>query len=401
MSLRARLLHLERSGCLEVNPARKAAPKRSLEALLPGEAVENKFGAFYRHQQRVELATPYGPRSLLGALTLPCAELVSLYASLEGICPERVLYLDTETTGLSGGSGTYAFMVGVAWFDQGELRLEQLIMREHAEEKALLEYLRPLLEDTSGLVTFNGKSFDAQLLQTRFMMNRLRVCFEDMPHLDLLHLCRRIWGAGLVDCRLETLEEAILGLPRHDDVPGWMVPQIYFRFLRGGDARGLAGVAEHNRRDLMSMVGLVSVLSHHLSDPLAFREPIEDVGLARLYEDLGQEELARELAERALDWPLPRPARRACMLRLARLRRRAGDRDGAAALWRDVLKEHPEDAEACEELAKHLEHQRGDYQLALRLVERTLRTARLTPGRRRSFLSRRERLRRRLEGSGA
>ncbi len=393
--LRARLRHLERSGCLELGAAPRRQPK-GLETALPGEVVENRFGQFYRHRHQLPLDQSYGPRPIHLARALPVGGIARLYQSVEELDPRGVVFLDTETTGLSGGSGTYAFMIGLAYYYQEQLWVEQLIMREHSEEKALLEYLRPLLEGCSGLVTFNGKTFDAQLLQTRFMMNRMRMVLEDLPHLDLLHLCRRVWGAGLCDCRLETLETSILGLPRHEDIPGWMVPQVYFQFLRGGDATQLAGVAEHNRRDILTMVGLMALLTHHLSDPLAFREPIEDLGLGRLYEDLGEPELARELTSRALDWPLPKEPRRTGLLRLARLYKRGGEREQASRLWQGVLREFPGDLEASEELAKYLEHQVGNYRLALRLVEKTLQTARLSPGRRRNFLSRKDRLLRRL-----
>lgn len=395
MSLRSRLEQLERTGCLDFAPPPPRI-SRELESILGGTVASNGCGSFFLCRRELDEGGRHGPLPFAHARRLPLELLTTLSAGTRGLDPERLLFLDTETTGLSGGTGTYAFLVGLAWFEQGQLCVEQLLMREHVEEKALLEHLRERLSHCGGLVTYNGKTFDAQLLQTRFMMNRMRVDLEDLPHLDLLHLCRRVWGAGLSDCRLETLETEVLGRPRNDDTPGWLVPQIYFRFLRNGDASGLKGIAEHNHRDLLAMVGLVGLLGELLTEPLACRSALERYALGRLFDDLGQTELALALLERAVLEPLPAERRKDALLRLARLKRRAGDRRSAVELWKGVLREHPQDPDACEELAKYLEHQVGDYALALKLVERVLRSTRLTPSRRRSFLHRRTRLVRRM-----
>ena len=399
MNLRSRLERLEKSGCFDFKPQDKS-PKPCLQDLFAGEVIENEFGSFFRRLARVGGQTRYGPGPILESLNLDPRPLGDLYESIQGLSLERAVYVDTETTGLAGGSGTYAFLIGLAWFEDGELRVEQLFMREHSEERAMLHYLAPILENASGLVSFNGRSYDLQLLMTRFLMNRMRVCAEDIPHLDLLHLSRRIWGGGLPDCRLETLEHQILGRPREDDTPGWMVPQIFFRYLRSGDARPLVGVADHNYRDLLAMVGLVGCIANLMAEPLTPRRPAEDVGLGRLFEELGESGLARQLFDRALEGNLPASVRRTAMLRLARLWRREGDRRQAVQLWKAVLKEEPKNVDAAEELAKHLEHHIGDFGWALKLVNSTLRNAPLSPGRRRSFLDRRARLQRRLSQQG-
>lgn len=397
MSLRDRLEMLNRTGAIG-KPAPPPARPRTLETALGGIEVTNSAGSFFLRRQRLPRTMCYGPRPLDEAPRFPRPWLERLgLAELE---PERVMYLDTETTGLAGGSGTYAFMIGLAWFDEEFLHLEQLIMREHAEEKAVLLHLQERLEATTGLVTFNGKTFDAQLLQTRFMMNRKRVTLDEVPHLDLLHLSRRLWGGGLQDCRLETLECEILGLPRQDDVPGWLVPQIYFRFLKNGDARGLAQVAEHNRRDVLAMVGLTALAGLYLADPLAQAlAPCTDVGLGRWLMDLGDQALARQLLERAVGQPLARPLRRQARLRLATMLSRAGERDRAVDLWGQLLEEHPADADAAEEMAKHLEHKVRDLSGALTLVETVLAVRTLSESRRKRFVVRWERLRGKLGSS--
>ncbi|CAN0467524.1 unnamed protein product, partial [Phaeothamnion confervicola] len=205
MDMRARLEMLGRSTPKEVTP--KAA-KTTLEQVLGGEIRENSSGKFFFRQQRLCVTLRHGPRPLAEALELPGAELASMDPRLSDFDPRKALYIDTETTGLSGGTGTYAFLVGLAYFcDEGrELIVEQLMMREHCEEKAMLEYLRERVEKSEGLVSFNGKSFDGPLLDTRFCLNRQRMRLEDETHLDLLPLSRRLWSKALPDCRLETLE---------------------------------------------------------------------------------------------------------------------------------------------------------------------------------------------------
>jgi len=212
MNLRQRLEQLDRSGSL--GPAPAPQPSASLEELLGGQEVSGPKGSFLVRHLVFPRDHRYGCACLASACALAPRWLPRLGRGLEGLDPTRLVFLDTETTGLSGGSGTYAFLVGLAWLEADRLCLEQLVMREHAEEAALLGHLARRLEGCGGLVSYNGKTFDVPLLQTRFMMKRLRVDLEGLPHLDLLHASRRLWSTGLPDCRLETLEHHVLGAPR-------------------------------------------------------------------------------------------------------------------------------------------------------------------------------------------
>lgn len=315
---------------------------------------------------------------------------------LPDLDPEKVLFLDTETTGLAGGTGTYAFLVGLGWVEDGRIVVEQLLMRDFAEEAALLEHLRSRLEGCRGLVTYNGKSFDMQLLQTRFIMKRFRVDLEGLPHLDLLHPCRRIWGTSFQDCRLETLESELLGQPRSHDVPGWLIPRIYFNFLRSQNMGSLRRVLEHNRRDLLALMGLVGAVRGCLENPEQPRDSLADLGLGRWLEELGMQKLGWQLMERALARSLPPSHRRSAALRVARARRRAGDSGGAASLWSELLSQHPYDPAAGLEMAKYLEHQKRDFGGALRLVDGVLGRPDLPPSMRRALTERRARLAKRV-----
>jgi uncharacterized protein len=380
-----------------------------LEQALGGGPVEFGKGVFYRRGQDLDGHLCHGPFSLAQAATRLAQS--AGFLGISDVDLSRALYLDTETTGLAGGSGTYAFLIGLAYFEDGKLRVEQLLMRQHCEEKAMLHYLVERLEAAECLVTFNGKSFDGPLLQTRLMMNRLRFSIEDMPHLDLLPIARPLWSNAFENCRLETLERELLGLPRQGDIPGFMIPQLFFRFLQNGCARGLAQVAEHNRRDMLAMVALVAGLIGYARQPLQwqhrFRQHapllhLEDLALAQQLYRRHRFEEAGELLERVWSFwqeqPVS-PALRLAGMLLARLHRRSGRPLQASAMWRKMAEWFPQDPEILEQVAKGQEHLVGDWSAALGWVQRALGLERLSVGRERSLLRRRERLQRRLDKS--
>lgn len=388
-----------------------------MEQALGGAPVQHGNGTFFRRHQDLAPDLCHGPFPLAGAARTVTAdgwELLGLkqWAELD---LSRAVYLDTETTGLAGGSGTYAFLVGLAYFQGGTLRVEQLVMRQHCEEKSMLGYLAERLADASCLVTFNGKSFDAPLLQTRLMMNRLRFSLDDMDHLDLLPISRRLWGGAFENCRLETLERELLGLPRHGDVPGFMIPQLFFKYLQTGCARGLAQVAEHNRRDVLTMVGLVAGLGSYAETPLQwegrFRDhpPLlhsEDLSLAQQLFRRRRFDEAAQLLERVWGYnqareAAPCPPLRSSGMLLARLHRRQGRPERARELWDFMAERFPADPEILEQVAKHKEHGLGDHGAALDWTLRALRGERLTAGRRKALLRRQERLQRRLDRVGS
>ena len=408
MDVRGRLDMLDRGAAREPSP--RTAPI-SLQQVLGGEIRQNAAGQFFFRQQKLPVSLCHGPGCLAQAQQLLSEEISTLDSRLLGFDLRNALYLDTETTGLSGGTGTHAFLVGLAYFHQDEpvLVIEQLMMREHCEEKAMLEYLRERVEQASGLVTFNGKSFDAPLLDTRFCLNRLRTRLEDESHLDLLPVARRLWSAALPDCRLETLERELLGLPRSEDIPGWLIPQVYFRYLQTQDPRGLAVVAEHNRRDILAMVGLVAGLSGYLREPLLldhrFRADLtrhEDCALGRLFFRLRRFEQAQLLLERAFwesgvaDSTTGAPSAGPL---LARLYNRLGQGGKACEVWQAMLRQRPDHDGSLEGLAKHLEHREKDFPSALCLTERALAISSLARGRRGNWQRRRDRLLRRLDSS--
>jgi uncharacterized protein len=319
-------------------------------------------------------------------------------------CPERgaaarpsrvegnLLFVDLETTGLAGGAGTYAFLIGCGWFDGGRFRVRQFFLSNFIAEKALLEALVDLARTSGTVVTYNGKSFDLPLVETRLTMHRMETPFAAMPHIDMLHPARRLWrkseaavlqsyglpratsrgGMPLRDsgCRLSVLEQSLCGHVREGDVAGFEIPARYFHFVRTGDARPLEAVLEHNRLDLLSLA-LVTARAAQLLDEGApsTRTAREALGLGRLYERGGMFIDAWRCFTRAVELNDDEVMTRAEALRahavLARRIRRFSD---AAASWRrllDVPGCPPSFArEASEALAVHLEHRLRDYQTA-------------------------------------
>src|SRR4029077_6694127 len=226
--------------------------------------------------------------------------------------PEKWLFLDTETTGLAGGTGTYAFLVGLAWWDAGGLQVEQLFLRDFSEEHSLLHELAARLAERPVLVTFNGKSFDWPLLENRFTMTRAIKVPQLATHLDLLHPARALWKLRLGSVRLVELERHVLdakrlGWHRGDDVASALIPQFYFDYLRGGTADPLASVVKHNQMDLRGLAALFGKINSLLDErqSLAAEDSLDLFGLSKFLQRRGDNERAHSTCVQALDAGLP------------------------------------------------------------------------------------------------
>jgi len=255
--------------------------------------VDRKYGPGHRHG-RVAIADTLPPSTGLW----PNVSLLS------GVtCPPNLLFVDLETTGLAGGAGTYAFLVGCAWFDGGCLRTRQFFLSSFAAERAMLEALADVAEGVGTVVTYNGKTFDVPLIETRFLFHRMETPFAGMPHIDMLHPARRLWRSdheGQVSCRLSLVERSLCGQVREGDVPGMEIPSRYFHYVRSGDARPLVAVLEHNRLDLLSLAIVTARAAQLLEDgPPAAATTREAYGLGRLYERAGRTADARACFARA------------------------------------------------------------------------------------------------------
>jgi len=277
--------------------------------------------------------------------------------------PEKWLFLDTETTGLAGGTGTYAFLIGLAWWDAGGLQVEQFFMRDFAEEHSLLQELSQRVAERPVLVTFNGKSFDWPLLENRFTMTRSIAVPKLAAHLDLLHPARALWKLRLGSVRLVELERHVLDAPRlgwhrENDVSSTLIPQFYFDYLRGGPAEPLAGVVRHNQMDLRGLAALFDKINEMLSDSSSSAKEMESLdlfGLSRFLQRRGEDDRAHSACSQALAIGLPPEFRPRARRELAQMARRRGEHAHAAEIWMEIIADPHDGIHACEQLAIYYE----------------------------------------------
>jgi uncharacterized protein len=338
----------------------------SIEAVVAGTCFPTPRGDAFVAEQ------VFGDDYLHGAVSpysnFPLS-FVSQWAKDERIADmpiHKFAFLDTETSGVSGGTGTYAFLVGAARFVDGKFTLKQFFLRDPAEEPAMLEALIHFLAPCEGLVTFNGKSFDAPLLVTRYSLHRIPVPFKQYAHIDLLPLARRLWRDRLPSRALKYLEEHVLGFTRtSEEVPGYEIPWLYFDYLRTGDARPMSGVFYHNAMDVVAMAALLGHVSELLADPYNGRveHGLDFIALGKLFEDLGHWDEAARLYERGLESGLAEADFGVAVKRLAILQKRRGDVDQAVRLWQAAAEKGHVYAHI--ELAKYYEHKQRDPQTSI------------------------------------
>lgn len=297
--------------------------------------------------------------------------------------PAKWLFLDTETTGLSGGAGTYAFLVGLAWWDATGLHVEQMFMRDFTEEHSILYELSSRLAQRPVLVTFNGKSFDWPLLEGRYAMTRSIPAPLLAAHLDLLYPARAVWKLRLRSVRLVELERHVLdakrlGWHREDDVLSSLIPQHYFDYLRGGTWQPLAAVLRHNQMDLRGLAALLGKIDALLASGSreCEEESVENeadgldlFGLSRYLQRRGDSARAQSACARAIHLGLPVEVRPQARQDLAMLAKRRGDHEAAAALWHDLVTDaHAasyDGVRACEQLSIHYERRVRDISRAV------------------------------------
>jgi len=358
---------------IETRRPPRAAPE-PIERVVGGEVVDTGGGELVVVRREYPLEHRHGRMPLDGVRRAPL-DVLARVARMESAPPaaERLLFLDTETTGLAGGTGTYAFLVGAGWIEGDAFVVAQHFMRDLDEEPALLAALAPLLERAGGVVTFNGGGFDLPLLETRFVLARRRWPAM-LPHLDLLRPSRRVWTGCFDDCRLGTLERDVLGLAREQDVPGALIPTLYFDWLRHKRAAPLARIFAHNRDDVLSLAALVGWFGAALGDAPALRAA-EWAGLGRLWEPV---DLERGLAcyRAALQAGLVGEAAHWVRLRLAWWEKRAARWETACALWDVARQRELFDPRPWEELAKFHEHRARDFAAARTVVTGALDLAR-------------------------
>ena len=349
-------------------PAHRIAPS-PLETTVPGRVVESPLGACYLVEEARPTTLARGGYPLAECLQLS-GEMVARLdnnPTLHHFDFRRAAFIDTETSGLDLGTGTYAFLIGVGTFEGERFILRQYLLRDPSEEAAALHLLARQMETCDSLVTFNGRHFDIPLLNTRYALNRQRSPFPHTPHLDLLPPARRLWRERLPSRALGDLERNILGHQRTQaDVPGWLIPQIYLNYVRSGDARDLARVFYHNMEDIISMVSLATHLTRAFSGAPEQREAREAMMLGRWYELRGQLDEAERAYRTALAGSLPPTLRQRVLRDLGFLLKRMARREEAKEIWEAWLAsaEAIHDLTPYIELAKHYEWHEANWEVA-------------------------------------
>ncbi|HQP97763.1 MAG TPA: ribonuclease H-like domain-containing protein [bacterium] len=356
---------------LETKIRKRAEERDRFLSTLGGYVQETTQGSFWMRR------TVFPERDL----PFSCADMdrqtvahLGRDAGLQEFDPSRALFLDVETTGLAGGTGTVAFLVGIGRFVKGDFAVTQYLMRDYDEEPFMLEGVRRELRSAEALVTFNGKCFDVPLLSTRFRMNRVPQGMDALMHFDLLPPARRLWRAFCQQCNLTNLEWMLLGRHRTVDVPGSEIPQIYFDFVRGLRLERMRPVLEHNVEDIRSLAMLSAKACRLYRDPEnEVSHPQEWFGLGRSHFCEGNHERALMYLKRSLESDLPDDLRCVALRDTSILLKKGGAFDEAVLIWEamlvsgDVFRLFP-----YEELAKYHEHIAREPGKALVLVERAL-----------------------------
>jgi hypothetical protein len=399
------VLRTQEKGSEDSRPEPPADPSAAdLESVLGGDWRQRDGTSCFVVETRREPSSVYGAVTV-GTLARRLDEAAAGAALVAGTpAPLPFRFFDLETTGLSGGAGTYAFLVGCGWFDDDRAFVtRQYLLVRLADERSLLASVAAELARAGALVSFNGKSFDRPLLETRFLYHRLEWIGARRPHIDMLHVARRFWRrqegfaagatAAAEGCSLLALERQLLGTSRQGDVPGFEIPSRYFRFVRTGDARQLRAVFEHNRLDLLSLAALTArALDLVRVGPDGTDDPREALALGWFYARGGLDQWAQRAYERALELctcngPMTPGARRLsqesssavrvdALRSLALARRRSRAYDEAAGYWQELLEVRGCPGrvarEASEALAIHHEHRVRDLATAKTFALRSL-----------------------------
>ncbi|NJC97955.1 MAG: hypothetical protein FIB03_16740 [Anaerolineae bacterium] len=349
------------------------ADSHSIDSVVAGSYSPTPRGEVFIAEQTYPADHVYGSSPLTSPFPLSVISKWAGDPALAGIPLSRFAFFDTETSGLSGGTGTYAFLVGVARFVEDRFILQQFFMRDPAEEPALLEGLANFLAPCQVLVSFNGKAFDAPLLNTRYRLHQIPIPYQGYSHIDLLPLARRLWRDRLESRALKHLEEHVLGLTRSsEEAPGYEIPFLYFDYLRTGDARPLGGVFYHNAMDVVAMAALLAHMNDMLENPYdgKVQHGLDFVALGKLFEDLGHWDEAARLFERGLESGLTESDFGLAVKRLSILQKRRGDLGEAVRLWEAAAQRGQ--LYAFIELAKHYEHRERDVKSALKWTKSAL-----------------------------
>jgi len=344
-----------------------------LEELVGGCWINSSFGDIFRAEYSWSLNKLYGNCNLSTIFSIDPRDFSTVFNTPSLSSWESLIFLDTETTGLSGGSGTVAFMIGLGFIKNGLFRVYQYFISRLSHEEGMLEMVRALLDDFHTIVTYNGKIYDIPLLNTRFVMNHLPPLSPEIPHGDLLHHSRNLWKFSQKNCKLTTLEREKLGFERDEDIPGEMIPGVYFEYMRLNRVDLLAKVFIHNRWDIITMLAiLIRILKSH-ERLQAEDNPLDDYAKGRLFRNRMDFERSIAHYRYVLESDITPQRRQKTLLELAAILKKRGDWTDALDAWTEACdSQYPFSYEAYTELAKYYEHRGKNFEKALQVVHKAL-----------------------------
>jgi uncharacterized protein YprB with RNaseH-like and TPR domain len=392
MTLEDKLKNLARFNLTQSVKTLRSREKDQAEELLHGKVTQNRFGEFVLVRKRfdpgeihpiVKSSPSFDIKGefLCRICSSKNQRLVARGLGLEvsgnhqPLDLKEAVFIDCETTGLAGGVGTYAFLVGLGYLSEKEFWVEQYFMQDFHQERAVLSAVAERLNRFKFLISFNGKCYDLPLMENRFLINRLDFDSTQWFHLDLLFPCRRLWKRRIGECSLSNLEHQVLGVQREIDVPSFMVPQIYFDYLRTGEIEPLIPVFHHNVHDILSLLRLSFLLDEALEDfTLAeIKDPQDLYSLGRIHYHLGNYQASERCLQQAISENLSPEWRLSAHINLAFVYKRTGYMEKAKEIWYNLSTgEFPFSLSAHEELAKYYEHKTKEYHKALFFVEKAI-----------------------------
>ncbi len=344
-----------------------------IDKYVNGQEVVNEFGRYFRVQ------TDYSPETIRDDISLDqfspsdsdIFHFVGKDERLKGLDLRKSIFFDTETTGLAGGAGTVPFMIGLGFFSEDRFCVEQYFMRDYHEERAMLYGVAHRMNQCASIISYNGKAYDLNILRSRFILARMEQDFADLPHLDLLFSARRLWRRRLGDCSLSNIEKEILHFHRSGDIPGFLIPGLYFDYLRSRDGESLKPVFHHNAWDIVSLVALAGLVARIYQNPADVLDHSLDLySLGHAFTQMDRFEDAAASFREALRYPMEEKDKIGVMQSLGFTFKRLRRWDDAADIWEEMINASPQNILPYEELAKHYEHRLKDYEKASEVVRK-------------------------------
>jgi uncharacterized protein YprB with RNaseH-like and TPR domain len=374
INIKEKLKHLESD--LQYGPEKiPRHGRKDIDHFIQGQEVINEFGRFFHTVTTFPQDHRHGNTSLnlIQESSKNVFGWIAMDESLEDFNFRKALFLDTETTGLAGGTGTLPFLIGMGMFTDKGFSIEQFFMRDYNEEYAVLHAISERLKEYQSLVTYNGKSYDMNILDTRFTLARMENSAIHLHHLDLLFASRRLWRRRILDCSLSNVERNILNFHRTDDVPGFVIPGLYFEYLRSRKGVAIEPVFRHNQMDIITLVALAGLMSKIYKCPGEMLDyPMDFVSLGRVMQALVRNQDAVFCFKEALSYSMEKEDRKEVLRLLGFSLKRLGKWDQAVQVWETMAGSVDYSLTPYEELAKYYEHRTREFGRAISVVNRAM-----------------------------